>query len=194
MNQRNSINGPAQPSRDERQWEIDRYLLDDPTLDRDAFELQMLDDVSLAEQVAATVGSLELIELAASSATHQVIHTTVSFKRSFVAVPVWAVLATVASILIAVAFWRNLPNEAADHVAVSFEFGESDRLLPLIAEHWLAFEHPSVVNHDEEEVLSEIANGSRRNELSELELLDQTDWLVEAARQFYQENGQGTQG
>ncbi len=195
MNQRNSNNRPDKISLDDLQWEIDRYLLGDPTLDRDAFELQMLDDVSLAEQVAASVGAMELIEVAACSVTRPDIQATIPCRRSTVAagIPVWAMLATVATVLIAVAYWRNLPNEAIHATRASTEFAESDRLLSQIAEHWLAFENPIIVNH-EEDVFAEIANGSRRSELSEHELVDQTDWLVEAARQFYQENGEGTQG
>lgn len=43
-------------------WDIQRYLLDDPSFDRHAFEQQMLEDPSLALAVADEVESLEAIQ------------------------------------------------------------------------------------------------------------------------------------
>lgn len=52
-------------------WQALRYALEDPTLDRDAFESQMLADDRLALAVADAVGQLDLVARAASSSQPQ---------------------------------------------------------------------------------------------------------------------------
>lgn len=49
-------------SEQESHWEIHRYLLDDPSFDRDTFEQRMLEDTDLALAVADEVERLELIQ------------------------------------------------------------------------------------------------------------------------------------
>ncbi|MCR9293497.1 MAG: hypothetical protein NXI32_12310 [bacterium] len=44
---------------DDQQWAIDRYVLEDPSLDRAQFEAQMLDDPRLALAVADAVGQMQ---------------------------------------------------------------------------------------------------------------------------------------
>ena len=46
------------------EWEACRYVLEDPTLDRQAFELRMLDDVELALAVARAMSDVELLRAA----------------------------------------------------------------------------------------------------------------------------------
>ncbi len=50
---------------EEQLWEIDRYLLNDPTLDREAFEQRMLEDESLSVAVASAVERLSMLSVAA---------------------------------------------------------------------------------------------------------------------------------
>ena len=52
-------------------WQALRYALEDPTLDRAAFESQMLADDRLALAVADAVGQLDLVARAASSSQPQ---------------------------------------------------------------------------------------------------------------------------
>lgn len=179
-------------SRD-RQWQIDRYLLDDPTLDRETFEQQMLADVSLAEQVAASVVNLQDLKIAAASAATSTVAIAPSTDDSVHGsrIPVWATLATVAALLLGIICWHQAPSPT--DVKSSAEISANEVQLSQMAEHWLAFDNQFSV-HQEEEFLPDLDPGFRRHEQTELELINQTDWLVEAAREFYQESSGGTQG
>ncbi len=53
-------------------WDAYRYVLDDPTLDRSAFEARMLDDCDLALAVADAMLHVDSIRAASFSATADV--------------------------------------------------------------------------------------------------------------------------
>jgi hypothetical protein len=180
------------PGGADRQWDIDRYLLDDPTLDRDAFEQQMLDDPALAEQVATSVAQWKILEIAAKSVqpSKRLDDMPSIPTGSGLSVGSWAVLATVALMLVALSLWSLFSNPAPRGVVVASKLAASERLLSQIAERWLDVESPQVYVQ-EEELISESDLGLRRGEQTEMELSDQSDWLFEAARQFYQESSEG---
>ncbi len=192
---KNSSGYEQSSARCDRQWEIDRYLLGDPTLDRDAFEQRMLNDVSLAEQVAASVAQLELIELSAIAAglPQALVVSPHRRRESRQVMTVWALLATVATLLVALANWRDGSSKSVDTPSVTFELAASDLQLAEIAEYWLATENANLISL-EEEVSTEAFVNSRRGTQTEPESVEPTDWLVEAATQFYSENGEGKQG
>ena len=172
------------------QWDIDRYLLSDPTLDRDVFEQRMFVDLALAEQVAVSVEDLQAITSVARSASASAAFAS---SRNFTsryksAAFRWTLLATAAALLIAVSAWQ-------------FRSTSSDTQLSLIADNWIAFEnltaaeslelvategHPSDYQHASALQPSE-------NQV-DTESYEQSDWLVEAAREFYLANNDGAGG
>ena len=167
----------------QEQWDIDRYLLSDPTLDRDAFEQRMLDDLSLAEQVAVSVADLQAISSGAlSAASTAMAAPRTSSSRFSQTTYRWALLATAAALLIAVSAWQ-------------FRSTSSDAQLSLIADNWVTFE-----NLTGAESLELIATENQLGEnqpdeyQTDAESAEQSDWLVEAAREFYLANNDGAAG
>ena len=160
------------------QWDIDRYLLSDPTLDRDAFEQRMLDDLSLAEQVAVSVADLQAISSGARSAASTAMAAPRTSSSRFSQTTYrWALLATAAALLIAVSAWQ-------------FRSTSSDAQLSLIADNWVTFE-----NLTGAESLELIATENQPDEYqTDAESAEQSDWLVEAAREFYLANNDGAAG
>jgi hypothetical protein len=177
------MNTDSDNNRSYSQWDIDRYLLSDPSLDRDAFEQQMLDDIWFAEQVANSVADLQSISFAARSTlskTSAVPHVSpIPYSE---AIYRWAPIVTAAVILIAVSAWQ-------------FRSPSNDDQLSLIADNWVAFENLTTV-----ESLELIANDGHFNEVqsaddqADTESNEQSDWLVEAAREFYLAKNEGFAG
>lgn len=172
----------------QEQWDIDRYLLSDPTLDRDAFEQRMLDDLSLAEQVAVSVADLQAISsVACSAASIAIAAPRTSSSRFSPTTNRWALLASAASLLIAVSTWQVR--------SVS-----SDSQLSLIADNWVTFENLTDAASLEliatEHQLSENLPGENQSGeyQTDAESAEQSDWLVEAAREFYLANNDGAAG
>ncbi len=180
------------------QWTIERYLLDDPTFDRDVFEQQMLADISLAEQVAASVAHLQLVS--ATADINRIQYPAMPSSRTAqaaqpgAAVSTWmvrlAVLASAAALLIAISAWQ-------------LRFARNEDQLARIADNWTAFE-----NLNSEEAL-ELVSASESDSHSTDFLRDtdprsdapnestsneQADWLVEAAREFYLASNEGAAG
>ena len=160
------------------QWDIDRYLLSDPSLDRDAFEQRMLDDLSLAEQVAASVADLNTISSAA-----RLPHKTSRFAKP-ARFSGWSMLVTAAALLMTVSAWqlRNSSN---------------DDQLSQIANNWVAFEGLTTVESLEPITTEEQSNESPDNsnpDNADADTAEQSDWLVEAAREFYLAKNDGAAG
>ncbi len=164
------------------QWEVDRYLLCDPSFDRDAFEQRMLEDLSLAEQVASSVPGLQTIASAASSfavstSASAIKPQLVSKKPIVSSAKGRAGLVTAAAVLLAFSVWqlRKTPN---------------DEQLAQIADSWVAIEGLTTAESLElvaaEEPSTDIHTDAEANE--------QADWLVEAAREFYLAKNDGAAG
>ena len=188
------------------QWDVDRYLLLDPSFDRDAFEQRMFEDVELAEMVAGSVADLHAISAAArlsdkvtssTSSTSEalgcrnseptalaaglevVVHherqsnlSARSQRRAY-----WAISVTAALLLLTVSVWKlgGTSNEEQ---------------LSQIADNWAAFEGLTTG-----ETLELIANDDPATETqNDAEASEQTDWLVEAAREFYLAKNDGAAG
>lgn len=158
------------------QWDVDRYLLSDASLDRDAFEQRMLEDLSLAKQVASSVADLQAI----SSAASLPLRHSVAVKLH--PVSSWSMLAAAAALLIAFTAWQlsNAPNEDQ---------------LSQIADNWVAFEGLTTVESLELIATEEPANDASGNEdQADPGTVEQSDWLVEAAREFYLVKNDGAAG
>ena len=185
----------------ELQWNIDRYLLDDPTFDREAFEQQMLADTSLAEQVAASVLNMHLLAQAVGVPAP----TLVAPASSPSAAPL-VVSSTDHSAMHRPALWLMFTSAVLLIVAISswqFRRFSSDDQLARIADNWNAIETLSatesldlVLASDSSDVLSADTTtfAPQTSEDSGAESSEQSDWLVEAAREFYLATNEGAAG
>ena len=185
----------------ELQWNIDRYLLDDPTLDREAFEQQMLADTSLAEQVAASVLNMQLLAQAVSTIKPTPVAPASSPSAAPLVVPV-----TDRSSMHRPALWLMFTSAVLLIVAISswqFRRFSSDDQLARIADNWNAIETLSatesldlVLASDSSDVLTSEATTftPQTSEDSGAESSEQSDWLVEAAREFYLATNEGAAG
>ncbi len=170
------------------QWEVDRYILSDPSFDRDAFEQRMLADLALAEQVVASVADLQALSAAARlpfdvSTNPPAIAASTNPAQPASKNPIglntsrWAILVSAAVVLMAFSVWqlRNTPN---------------DEQLSQIADNWVAIEGLTTA-----ESLELITSEDQTTEIqSDAEALEQSDWLVEAAREFYLAKNEGAAG
>jgi anti-sigma-K factor RskA len=163
------------------QWDIDRYLLSDPTLDRDAFEQRMLDELSLAELVAASVACLHAISSAARTAaiSSAIVSPLTSQNGNHRGAYRWAMLVSAAVLLMAVSVWQ-------------FRSTANDDQLSLIADNWVAIENLTTAESLELIATEDQSNEDQSNE-SQAET-EQSDWMVEAAREFYLANNDGAAG
>ena len=169
------------------QWEVDRYLLSDPSLDRDAFEQRMFEDLSLAERVAESVAALQAISSAArvSARASAISATTIKSQLTsknptspcYQATYRWATLVTAAVVLMTVSVWQ-------------FRNTSNDDQLSQIADNWVAFESLTTA-----ESLELIATEDQPSEKPlDVETNEESDWLVEAAREFYLAKNDGAAG
>jgi len=166
------------------QWEVDRYLLSDPSFDRDAFEQRMLEDLSLAELVAASFADLQAISTAARAYAIESANSASTVKPQLISknatspnVYRWAILVAAAVVLISVSVWqfRNTAN---------------DDQLSQIADNWVSIEGLTTAQS-----LELIATEDQPNEIpTDAEANEQFDWLVEAAREFYLAKNDGAAG
>lgn len=95
-------------------WDIDGYLLGDPTVDREAIEQMMLDDPAFALQVAEAAEQLSIIARTAAKSTDKVVlapQPVRSEARS--KFPVIKFIALAATLLIAVAIVSTRDNSSA---------------------------------------------------------------------------------
>lgn len=166
------------------QWDIDRYLLSDPSLDRNAFEQRMMNDLSLAEKVATAVADLQVISSAArtradapSTVTPP---TSLNVDRS--GTYRWASLAAAAVLVIAVSIWQ-------------FRSSSNEDQLSLIADNWVAFENLTTAESLELIATEDQSTDDQRAEdQTDAVSNEQSDWLVEAAREFYLARNEGAAG
>ncbi len=173
-----------------RQWDVDRYVLGDDTLDRESFEARMATDEQLAWQVAQSVGQVACFSSAAELASDdrgQASPNSVPAKPMIPAkqaisvrpVParlMWTALATVAATVLVASCWGLLGRNStgsADAIAAQD--------LPAVAAHWLALESEG----EGEETL--ISNAL---EMDSTEKWVEDDWMVEAAQQFFQQEAE----
>ena len=113
------------------QWQALRYVLDDPTLDRVAFEQCMLEQTDLAMAVADAVGQISLVQaVAAGTSLPAGSLRAVSFDDSFAPGPVavsaqphlwhWSSLAALAAaLMLAIGFGAGQLNSLKQSTAES---------------------------------------------------------------------------
>ncbi len=167
-------------------WDAYRYVLDDPTLDRLAFEARMLDDCDLALAVADAMLHVDSIRAASFSATADVpvaVRSSNTAATSGWQLSSLAVLA--ASLLLAVGWvnyrFAHTPVEVAQRGPTQQGFVES----------WLAIRQTELVDGSSNLVdLSSNWEAPRDEDpLSESAEPNDEDWLLDAAREYFAQGG-----
>lgn len=166
-------------------WDIDRYLLDDETLDRDAFEARMLQDETLALAVA---DELERLQLLSSVADRKLVRAApfavetsvspVSFTRTRPPVMAWAALVIAVSLLFALFVWPQGDQPSAEGQLAANPLQEA---IPLqeVAQEWLALESAL-----EDSEIAELVAGAEVNARDTFNLTDDLeeangdDWML----------------
>lgn len=183
------------------QSSIDRYLLEDPSFDRAAFEQQMLEDGDLCERVAMSVAELQLVATAVRACGP--VHAAMAGSTEFAALPpsspltvgrtAWLgppMLALVAVLLVSFLLWRSID---LSNTAVPDQQGESH--WASIAENWSELASAGDEPHTEpldEELVTTSAPASLQTNAPESS--EQNDWILDAAHEYYLASTQGTAG
>lgn len=181
MNELETNPGPIE---DELRWDIDRYLLHDPEMDRDAFEQRMLEDPRIAMAVGNAVEQLMLIK-AANLEVDQAVDIRVEPIREVDHRQGWlrVAAAVAALLLIAVLFGmlRSLDGPAV--VQTPQETNESWNISD-VAENWVVLQtedsNPAylVDGAGEDLEVSMVTAGTEQPPAEE-------EWIIEAAQQFF---------
>ena len=154
-------------------WDIDRYLLEDPNMNREEFEQRMLDCPELALQVARRAEQLEAIQaatLAWASGRHAVMD-----RARMVRAASLATLLAAACLLIGLVAWSWLPTGGAG--------------MEELASHWLELEADELAG-----VVTEIEpEGQSLNEMHSISTRerpenDMEEWLLDSAAAFFSES------
>lgn len=181
-------------------WDAYRYVLDDPTLDRAAFETRMLDDVDLALAVAEAVSHVDSLRAASFIAAPA--DLTVSSERTAGAkITGWrmsSLIALAAGLLLAI----GLVNYQLLNRQVLNTHGQAGSLPPTsqansleqnLAESWLAIRQTEIVDGSSNLVDASTNFESPRDDENLLDAVDSVDedWLMDAAREFYAQGEAG---
>jgi hypothetical protein len=191
----------------ELNWDIERYLLDDPTLDRQEFETRMLADVDLALAVAEQVHRLEALaqasrqltnwQLAKQPSSPQVLAggtgRPVEVSYGFLALAVLA-----ASLLVAVNWIRTIEDRgvgtstAQNHAEKNRNAITSDDGMSVLVDRWLAIQvdHASAGEsyvQDNTPFTSLSAEWLEPGEQVSNSDANEGDWMLETAAEFFQQ-------
>lgn len=169
---------------EELQRDIDRYVLNDETLDRGAFESRMIENEQIAWAVANTVADLEKIsavcrsEPAVESAS--VTSATLASATNRVGGNWSVVLATLASVVL-LAVLSQFAWERSDSFVA--QVATERPQLTQLAENWIAMTENE--GGTEDELLTTTV--SEQDRVDGEDWGDSSDWMLEAAQQFFQE-------
>jgi hypothetical protein len=161
-------------------WEIDGYLLGDPSVDHQSIEQRMLDDPDFALRVVQAAETLDMFAVAARSAQSLAIvsnaaiitHPDVipSSRSSFVST--WKVALAIAAVLVM-------------GVASTLFFNGSQRGYDDVANSWLALGQ-ELLPDGSAPIESEAPDGFREFEVEiAASDTDDEDWLIDSAIAFY---------
>lgn len=157
---------------EEQAWEIDRYLLDDPSLDRLAFEQAMLSDPDLALAVADRVQQLQCLVAACDRSVPPPPSGRLEWNASWR----WMGLAAMAaSLLLAVSAWWAAP-------AMRPSLTHSPRTdMAALATKWISLDVEPLAAADESLDSLDVLTVSEVIEESE----SGSDWMLLAAEGFF---------
>ena len=180
------------------EWDAYRYVLDDPTLDRSAFEARMLDDVDLALAVADAWSGIDRLRAASfivcPTPPARPLAPVATERQSRNARSGWQ-LSSLAALATALLLAVGLVNYRI-HVAPSRAAHASVAKLNL-AESWLAMRQTELVDMSTNlvDVSSNFENTKDENAQGEpdgfaaADSSSDDDWLMNAAREFYSQGG-----
>ncbi len=190
-------------------WDIERYVLDDNSLDRDAFEVQMAGNIELALAVADCVERLQLIACACRAVprTQQpssvvVAAPAVSWTASKTAAQLWLALGLglAACVLLLVRWDGNWPTSSNTPLAgqVIPRGMNPPANTPRIADvalgwlameessyHWASQELPETVEQVVPSGYYEPSEHIEPSEQNSAASSDDDDWMLQAATEFY---------
>lgn len=177
-------------------WDAYRYVLDDPTLDRSAFEAHMLADVDLALAVAEALSHVDVLRAASCMAVPaENVQVSTPASHHAAAGGGWqltSLSALAATLLLAIGLFNY--QVAHNRVRTTPRLAEQN-----LAESWLAIRQTEIVDQSsnlvdastnfvavrDEDVVQE------PNDLVGTEPAADNDWLMDAAREFYAQGEAG---
>ncbi len=173
----------------DRMWQIDGYLLGDPTLDREAFEQQMLDDPALALQVAEAAERIELLSKVVGQASLSAASTTESSLRSSRRMMLAVMITTAAALLIALIPTQfNRGNSRLDEVAINWLALESE--VSSDSDASASITTGTIAYTDIVQADSEISSPAlAANDGTSSENGSNEDWLLDTAVIFFSDSG-----
>ncbi|GIW99461.1 MAG: hypothetical protein KatS3mg111_2794 [Pirellulaceae bacterium] len=140
-------------------WDVVRYVLEDPTLDRDAFESWMLEDELRAVSVAEMVEHLAVVAAAATSRRGDVVRlvspvgggaSRFAMRRRWWPGPALVTVSVAAALLLAVAAVWWVPWAAPSSFIHSSQAADDLTDLTEVALAWAALEEPRGASEEEE--------------------------------------------
>ena len=188
-----TLHDPQLSNRYPNQWDLDRYVLGDSCLDRDAFEDKLAQDDRLALALARTVGELGQLTNACrdiecrearplealpikKTAAVRVSHRGSRHRRIWAAVSLVAAASLVVSL--AVNSGRQPTNQMVDDAS----------LLSAVAERWLVFDDVQETDDDMQDLglVEDITSGTESSLFTD-GAAEESDWIVEAGQEYYRE-------
>ena len=190
------------------EWDIERYLLDDPSLDSQAFEDRMLHDEALALAVSEGVRRLELLARASDSLSPPASSTPVQAslandgKRQSVGIGFALVVAAAglaASLLMAVIWSQWVEHRGLAEATVHLPGGtSSDEKISAVASRWLAIQLDNSHSLDDAHVGEARSSEDLHFTSASFEWLEQGeqatnsdvnegDWMLETSAEFFQQ-------
>ncbi len=166
-------------------WDVERYVLGDPGLDRGSFEAAMSADVELALAVAESVERLQQIARACQFTQVPLADSSKATPRAVTSRPVAPVAiglacAVLAASLLVVFFNYGVPSSSQAKLTA-----QVDPRLSAVASHWLALD--GVVVGDVSSGSTETWEAIESQSPSQLSVADEGDWMLEAAVAFFQQ-------
>jgi len=182
------------------EWDVYRYVLDDPSLDREAFEVRMLSDVDVALAVAEAVSHIDalraassIVSVSANSHSEKVAGEEAGLALAERFTVHWSLVACLAATLLVAVGLLNY--------AVLFEspadYARSQAGEQRLVESWLALRNAELVD-----VSSNLVDASSNLESAKIEELEavepiatdassESDWLLDAAQEFFAQREAG---
>ena len=166
-------------------WDIDGYLLGDPTLDHQAIEQKMLDDPAFALQVVEAAARLSIIAKVAAASTDKVLLASQS-SRSDASTKSWTVIkivvALAATLLIA--------------IAIVTKRGNSNAKLDDVANNWIELRNDITAEASNSIAMTTSNSGLEFEADASSAVLATSpdgssadDWLLDSAVIFFSESG-----
>lgn len=186
------------------EWDAYRYVLDDPSLDREAFEARMLSDVDLALAVAEAVSHIDalraassIVSVSASSRPQKVAGVESGLATTERYTVHWSIVASLAATLLAAVGLLNYAVLFKSPADVPADYARSQAGEQRLAESWLALRNVELV--DVSSNLVDVSSNLESAKVEELEAVEpiatdgssESDWLLDAAQEFYAQREAG---